>query len=135
MAINDMTTTGDQRAARPSSRVLRSDFRVEAIKSADRIAGVLEHFPDTRVLAVLPGPGETASPVSLTVTQTDVREAGGGELPELPGPADPDLVILKNWIHYRTTVDLLVSEGLVELTGETHRVGIFGQLALEARVL
>lgn len=89
------------------------------------LSGRLEYFRASKSLAVFDD--EALTPSLLTVPVADVpaeHEALGA-----------DEVLLRNWTEMRGTAEALVQLGIVELTGQTLRVGVFGLHAVVARVL
>lgn len=110
-----MTTT--------TSRVL--DQMVElTLADGTVIAGRLEHFPDGKSLILFDD--EAVDPYVLTVP--------AAEAPAETGALAPDQVLLRNWTEHRGVPEQLAETGLVGLTDEEVKVGIFRLQALVARV-
>lgn len=104
------------------------DSQVElALPEGRALSGQLEHSPTGHSLFLIDLDKEVMDPVVLTVSKRDA--------PDAIDALEPDQVLLRNWTELRGAPEALAEAGLVELTGEEVRVGLFGLQALVARVL
>lgn len=108
-------------------RIIDSEVAL-TLPSGRVISGQLEHATTNKSLFLIDvDPEAVSAPVLLTVPK--------GEAEDATTALEPDQVLLRNWTELRGAPEALAEAGLVQLTGEEVRVGLFGLQALVARVL
>lgn len=104
--------------------VVADDFTID-LPGGKSATGTLEHFASAHALVLMSQ--DQPSPLVLTVTQTEA-------------PAEHELLadgelLMRNWVETRGVASQLADAGLIELTGQSVSVGLFGLEALVARML
>lgn len=108
----------------PASRILASSIAIETT-NAGPINGRLEYYPSGHSLVVFDDAG--LAPKQL--------EATGPEAAEAVARLGANEVLLSNWAERRGVAASLQKAGLIEPTGRTERIGMFGLEGVVVRVL
>mgnify|MGYP001499118887 CR=1 FL=1 len=104
-------------------RELRKGLALQV--AGKEITGNVEYYPDAKSLVIFHNDGWDA--LLLTVPRDEAGDAADA--------LDPDQVLLRNWTEHRGIGEQLAAQGLLELTGDEVKVGMFRLQALVARVL
>lgn len=107
-----------------TARVLAPNVELQ-LSGGRTLAGRLEHFPAGKSLVIFDE--NELAPTQLTVL--------AAEAPGAHAALEDDQVLLRNWTDARGAAEALAGQGVIELTGEEVKVGMFGLQALVARVL
>ncbi|MCI4659760.1 hypothetical protein [Cryobacterium zhongshanensis] len=108
----------------PNSRIIDPGITLQ-LANGKSLTGRLEYFIPSKNLVVFDD--DSLEPVTLTVL---VAEA-----PSEHAALGSDEVLLRNWTDLRGAPAALAGVGIVELTGQEVKVGMFRLQALVARLL
>ena len=116
-----------QKAATTRSEVLNRDIGLE-LPGGRILRGRLEYFPQGATLAIFSSDDDLNTDITVLTVKTE-------EIPLTYSAPSPRHVLICNWTDSRGVASALVDAGVIELTGQEIRVGVFSMQALVARVL